>query len=99
MRHQNEYLHGRLPLYHLDLYRLNPAEVADLYLETYWDGIEVEAGIVAIEWAERLVNKPEHYLSLQLFYTPKGRQITLLPIGEFNVQSLLLALRSFSGVN
>ncbi|MGB7412594.1 MAG: tRNA (adenosine(37)-N6)-threonylcarbamoyltransferase complex ATPase subunit type 1 TsaE, partial [Thermosynechococcaceae cyanobacterium] len=36
----NEYHEGRIPLYHLDLYRLPPADVTDLYLETYWQGIE-----------------------------------------------------------
>ena len=33
----NEYPEGRVPLYHLDLYRLEPAEVRSLYLEQYWD--------------------------------------------------------------
>ncbi|PSB02239.1 tRNA (adenosine(37)-N6)-threonylcarbamoyltransferase complex ATPase subunit type 1 TsaE [Merismopedia glauca] len=64
----NEYHSGRLPLYHLDLYRLESAEVSNLYLENYWDGIEVDLGIVAIEWAERLPYKPAKYLSIQLIY-------------------------------
>lgn len=62
----NEYYSGRLPLYHLDLYRLNSSEVRDLYLENYWDGIEFDLGIVAIEWAERLPYKPDNYLSIRL---------------------------------
>jgi len=82
----NEYLDGRVPLYHLDLYRLSPAEVADLSLETYWDGIEVEPGIVAIEWAERLPYKPENYLHIQLAYNEiDGRQITLDAIGQVDL--------------
>ena len=48
----NEYTEGSLPLYHLDLYRLQSVEVAALNLETYWEGVEVPPGIVAIEWAE-----------------------------------------------
>ena len=32
----NEYFTGRVPLYHLDLYRLEPEEAEDLHLETYW---------------------------------------------------------------
>jgi tRNA threonylcarbamoyladenosine biosynthesis protein TsaE len=79
----NEYLDGRVPLYHLDLYRLSPAEVADLSLETYWEGIEVEPGIVAIEWAERLPYKPTRYLLIQLTYDAiAGRQVTLNAIGS-----------------
>jgi tRNA threonylcarbamoyladenosine biosynthesis protein TsaE len=64
----NEYFSGRLPLYHLDLYRLTPAEVDDLHLESYWLGLETELGIVAIEWAERLSNLPPDYLRIELTY-------------------------------
>jgi tRNA threonylcarbamoyladenosine biosynthesis protein TsaE len=45
-----EYRSGRLPLYHVDLYRLNdPREIDDLGL----DEIAAE-GLLAIEWAEKL---------------------------------------------
>jgi tRNA threonylcarbamoyladenosine biosynthesis protein TsaE len=64
----NEYFSGRLPLYHLDLYRLNSAEVDDLQLESYWLGIESELGIVAIEWAERLSYLPDNYIRIELTY-------------------------------
>ena len=49
-----EYRGGRLPLFHVDLYRLNDArEVEDLGLE------EVAAGgVLAIEWAEKLRELP-----------------------------------------
>jgi tRNA threonylcarbamoyladenosine biosynthesis protein TsaE len=46
----NEY-DGRLPLYHIDLYRLNEGlEVADLGIEEYFR----RGGVTVIEWAERL---------------------------------------------
>jgi tRNA threonylcarbamoyladenosine biosynthesis protein TsaE len=64
----NEYLSGRLPLYHLDLYRLTTAEVAELNLESYWLGLEAELGVVAIEWAERLAYLPDNYLQIELTY-------------------------------
>lgn len=42
---------GRLPLYHIDLYRLaGPGEVLGLGLEEYFDG----DGVCAVEWPERL---------------------------------------------
>ncbi len=70
----NEYFSGRLPLYHLDLYRLNETEVDDLHLESYWLGLETEPGIVAIEWAERLSYLPDDYLRIELTYdTVDGR--------------------------
>jgi len=41
---------GRIPLYHVDLYRLHPgAEVAGLGLDEYLEG----GGATAIEWAEK----------------------------------------------
>jgi tRNA threonylcarbamoyladenosine biosynthesis protein TsaE len=64
----NEYFSGRLPLYHLDLYRLTSAEVDDLQLESYWLGLETELGIVAIEWAERLSYLPDNYIRIELTY-------------------------------
>jgi tRNA threonylcarbamoyladenosine biosynthesis protein TsaE len=49
-----EYRGGRLPLFHVDLYRLNhPREVDDLGL----DEIAAE-GVMAIEWAEKLPHPP-----------------------------------------
>ena len=45
-----EYRGGRLPLHHVDLYRLKPAEVDDLGL----DEITLEGGVTAIEWPDRL---------------------------------------------
>lgn len=78
----NEYLEGRIPLYHLDLYRLEGAAIAELNLESYWEGEEVEPGIVAIEWAKRLPYKPEQYLEINLVYCPQNtRQITLNFVG------------------
>ncbi|MEC4814465.1 MAG: tRNA (adenosine(37)-N6)-threonylcarbamoyltransferase complex ATPase subunit type 1 TsaE [Scytonema sp. PMC 1069.18] len=68
----NEYTEGRLPLYHLDLYRLERQEVVALNLETYWEGIEVSPGIVAIEWAERIPYKPDSYFTIHLFYGNEG---------------------------
>lgn len=68
----NEYTEGRIPLYHLDLYRLEPHEVIGLNLENYWEGIEVTPGIVAIEWAERMPYLPDSYLKICLNYGENG---------------------------
>jgi tRNA threonylcarbamoyladenosine biosynthesis protein TsaE len=45
-----EYRGGRLPLHHVDLYRLKPIEVDDLGLLD----LTLEDGITAIEWPDRL---------------------------------------------
>lgn len=81
----NEYLDGRLPLYHLDLYRLKPSQVDAIYPEIYWEGIEVAPGITAIEWSQRLIFKPPSYLEIELITQPsKGRQALLQPNGMNN---------------
>ncbi len=81
----DEYSEGRFPLYHLDLYRLEPAQVAALHPELYWEGIEVPAGIVAIEWADRLPYLPPSYLQIRLIYQENsGRQAELVPVGSFH---------------
>ncbi|MGH1394149.1 MAG: tRNA (adenosine(37)-N6)-threonylcarbamoyltransferase complex ATPase subunit type 1 TsaE [Trichormus sp.] len=77
----NEYLQGRLPLYHLDLYRLQPEEVSALNLDIYWEGVEVDLGIVAIEWPERIPYKPNSYLEVHLTYGEEGtRQAEITPV-------------------
>jgi tRNA threonylcarbamoyladenosine biosynthesis protein TsaE len=90
----NEYPEGRIPLYHLDLYRLEPSEVDALHLESYWDGTEFPLGIVAIEWAERLRYLPLSYLKVQLTWVETGgRQAVIGAIGEM-AQVQLMQLRS-----
>jgi tRNA threonylcarbamoyladenosine biosynthesis protein TsaE len=46
---------GRVKLYHVDLYRLQPIEVGDLGLDELIDS----DAIVAVEWAERWADAPE----------------------------------------
>jgi len=48
-----QHYRGSPPLYHADLYRLTPAEVADLGLEE--TGLD---GILAVEWPERWAARP-----------------------------------------
>lgn len=77
----HEYLGGRLPLYHVDLYRL-PEGVADqeLGLEDYLYG----GGICAIEWAERwLPWLPAKRLESEFLISgKKSRQITFRARGS-----------------
>ncbi len=84
----NEYISGRIPLYHFDCYRLQSSDVETLTPELYWEGIEVEPGIVAIEWAERLNYKPEAYLQIRLSHTEEGdRQADIIAVGvEFPLE-------------
>jgi tRNA threonylcarbamoyladenosine biosynthesis protein TsaE len=76
----SEYLEGRIPLYHLDLYRLDPIEVKALHLESYWEGLEFPLGVVAIEWAERLPDLPPEYLQIELVPSEQGGRLAHLSI-------------------
>lgn len=93
----NEYTEGRIPLYHLDLYRLSTSEVESLNPEHYWEAIEVAPGIVAIEWAERLHYLPPSYLHLTLTYSQDGgRQAQFTRKGKFDIGWLLDRLSACS---
>lgn len=76
----NEYP-GRLTLYHIDLYRIeDESGVEDLGLEEMLDG----AGIVAIEWAERIRSVlPEDSLEVHLeILGDRKREITVCGMGK-----------------
>lgn len=68
-----EYDDGRIPLYHFDLYRLEPSGAAQLQPELYWEGVEFEPGLTAIEWAERLPYLPAEWIAISLDYHEEGR--------------------------
>jgi tRNA threonylcarbamoyladenosine biosynthesis protein TsaE len=65
----DEYIEGRLPLYHIDLYRLEPSQVPSLHLEEYWRGEDFPLGVVAIEWASKLLTIPPAHLKINLAAT------------------------------
>ncbi|MGB2924388.1 MAG: tRNA (adenosine(37)-N6)-threonylcarbamoyltransferase complex ATPase subunit type 1 TsaE [Limnothrix sp.] len=80
----NEYHSGRIPLYHLDLYRLQPEQVDSVYPETYWEGEECEPGLTVIEWSERLPFLPDSYLQIQLDYTPQHQRQASITVVNMN---------------
>jgi len=57
--------HGRLPLYHFDLYRLGAEdELIDLGFDEYFHG----EGVAVVEWAERCPELRLHALSIDISY-------------------------------
>lgn len=75
-----EYEDGRLPLYHMDVYRLeHEEEMYDLGYEEYFYG----DGISAVEWANNIRSLwPEEYLEIVFAYSENGRVLEFLPKGR-----------------
>jgi tRNA threonylcarbamoyladenosine biosynthesis protein TsaE len=76
----NQY-RGRLPLYHIDLYRLDSIEeVVDLGLDDYLYG----NGVCVVEWADKAMNvlPPEHLLVEINYLSDTVRNLVLNPSGK-----------------
>ena len=79
---------GRLPLVHLDLYRLTPGEADVGALREYAS----EAAVTAIEWFDRLdAGALDACLRVRIDYTSPGRRLTFEGRGE-RAMRLLAAL-------
>ncbi len=75
--------HGRLPLFHVDFYRLDHIkEIANLGLEEYLHG----DGVCVVEWADKgMPALPRNNLLIELSYIPSSetqRTIVLKPEGQ-----------------
>lgn len=78
-----EYHQGRLPVYHMDLYRLaDPGELYELGLWEYYDG----DGVSLVEWSNLFDDLwPEHALVVAItFDEGEGRTIELAGMGRGN---------------
>jgi tRNA threonylcarbamoyladenosine biosynthesis protein TsaE len=75
-----EYESGRLPLYHMDVYRISPEEAEDLGLDEYFYG----NGVTLVEWASLIEDLlPERRLAIRIETAgPQQRRFTLTPQGE-----------------
>ena len=82
---------GRMPLYHIDLYRLEEAALDDLGLREYL----FTPGVAAVEWFERLREAGElEVLSVRISYVgPSARRIEFVA-GSGRYEHLLERLRS-----
>ncbi|MEC0282590.1 tRNA (adenosine(37)-N6)-threonylcarbamoyltransferase complex ATPase subunit type 1 TsaE [Terribacillus saccharophilus] len=69
---------GRLPLYHMDVYRLENSD-EDIGFEEYFSG----EGVSIVEWAQFIEDfLPKERLELTLKHNGEARTISLQPIGE-----------------
>ena len=87
-------LHGRLPLYHIDLYRLDHVEeIVELGLDDYLYG----SGVCVVEWAEKgLSVLPTEHLLIQIsFLSDSERSFQLKPSGKRYLE-ILAQLKNLS---
>ena len=59
----NEYLGGRLPLFHFDMYRLHSSD--DLF-DIGWDDYLDRNGICAVEWSENVADAMEDPITVTI---------------------------------
>ncbi|MFC1928129.1 tRNA (adenosine(37)-N6)-threonylcarbamoyltransferase complex ATPase subunit type 1 TsaE [Chloroflexota bacterium] len=74
-------LYGRLPLYHIDLYRLDRIEESvELGLDDYFYG----SGVCVVEWAERALSiLPVEHLLIEISYlSDTERSFKVKPNGQ-----------------
>ena len=71
---------GRLPLFHIDLYRLDRVAIDDLGLREYL----FSDGVAAVEWFERLREAPDlECITVSITYAEAGnRRIEFADVGE-----------------
>lgn len=74
-------IRGRLPLYHMDLYRLDrPEETGDLGLDDYFYG----PGVSVVEWADKAMAlmPVEHLMVVLEYLSDAERRLRIKPKGE-----------------
>lgn len=86
-----EYHEGRLPLYHMDVYRLEDASADDIGLDEYFNG----DGVSVVEWSQFIDDElPNEYLIIHIIKDEQNddqRKIVIEAKGE-RYQELLAEL-------
>ncbi len=59
----NEYLSGRLPLFHFDMYRLS---ASDELWDIGWEDYLLRGGICAVEWSENVADALENPVTVRI---------------------------------
>ena len=71
----NEYLGGRIPLFHFDMYRLRSSD--DLF-DIGWEDYLDRGGICAVEWSENVADAMEDAITVKIEKTGEDtRRITI----------------------
>lgn len=77
----NEYLGGRLPLFHFDMYRLHSSD--DLF-DIGWDDYLERGGICAVEWSENVAEAMEDPITVTIEKLGENRRRIIIERSEKN---------------
>ena len=75
----NEYLGGRLPLFHFDMYRLSSSD--DLW-DIGWEDYLDRGGICAVEWSENVDDAMENAVYVTIYKTGENLRRIVIEGGE-----------------
>ena len=75
----NEYLGGRLPLFHFDMYRLASSD--DLW-DIGWDDYLDRGGVCAVEWSENVADALEDAILITIHKTGETSRRIVIEGGE-----------------
>ena len=75
----NEYLGGRLPLFHFDMYRLASSD--DLW-DIGWEDYLERGGVCAVEWSENVDDAMENAIYITIYKTGEESRRIVIEGGE-----------------
>ena len=75
----NEYLGGRMPLFHFDMYRLHSSD--DLW-DIGWEDYLERGGICAVEWSENVDDAMENAVYVTIYKTGENSRRIVIEGGE-----------------
>ena len=75
----NEYLSGRMPLFHFDMYRLRSSD--DLW-DIGWEDYLERGGVCAVEWSENVADAMEDAIYITISKTGEDSRIITIEGGE-----------------
>lgn len=75
----NEYISGKMPLFHFDMYRLTCAD--DLF-DIGWEDYLDRGGVCAVEWSENVEEALEHPIWVSICKTGENSRTITITGGE-----------------
>ena len=75
----NEYLGGRMPLFHFDMYRLGSS---DELFDIGWEDYLERGGVCAVEWSENVDDAMENAIYVTIYKTGENSRRIVIEGGE-----------------